>query len=139
MYQQAPDDQKLQEILKSSKTIAIVGVSDKSDRPSYGVAEWLIKNSHLDVYLVNPRVAELFGRMVYPSLEALPVAPDIVDVFRNIADAPANLEEALKVKAKVFWLQLGLEDEEVAKLAQAAGVISIQNRCTKIEYARLMH
>ena len=125
MYQQAPDDQKLQEILKSSKTIAIVGVSDKSDRPSYGVAEWLIKNSHLDVYLVNPRVAELFGRMVYPSLEALPVAPDIV--------------EALKVKAKVFWLQLGLEDEEVAKLAQAAGVISIQNRCTKIEYARLMH
>jgi predicted CoA-binding protein len=139
MYQQAPDDQKLQEILKSSKTIAIVGVSDKSDRPSYGVAEWLIKNSHLDVYLINPHVAELFGRKVYPSLEALPVAPDIVDVFRNIADAPAILEAALKVKAKVFWLQLGLEDEEVAISAQAAGVISIQNRCTKIEYARLMH
>ncbi len=138
MTQQAPSDEELREILKSSQSIAIVGVSDKPDRPSYGVAEWLINNSHLEVYLVNPRVSELFGKTVYPSLSDLPITPDIVDVFRNIADAPAILEESIAVKAKTLWFQLGLADEAVAKQAVDAGLKSIQNRCSKIEYARLI-
>ena len=138
MILQAPSDEELREILKSSQSIAIVGVSDKPDRPSYGVAEWLINNSHLEVYLVNPRVSELFGKTVYPSLADLPITPDIVDVFRNIADAPAILEESIAVKAKTLWLQLGLADEAVAKQAVDAGLKSIQNRCSKIEYARLI-
>ena len=138
MIQQAPSDDELREILKDSKSIAIVGVSDKPDRPSYGVAEWLINNSHLEVYLVNPRIAELFGRTVYPSLTELPVIPDIVDVFRNIADAPAILEESIANKAKTFWLQLGLTDEAVAERTIKVGLNSVQNRCSKIEYARLI-
>ena len=137
MFQEAPDDSVLKELLVHAETIAIVGVSDKPDRPSYGVAQWLIENSHLDVYLVNPRVDELFGKKVYATLADLPVKIDIVDVFRNIADAPAILDEAIAIDAKIFWLQLGLSDQEVAVKAAAAGIIPVMNRCSKIEYQRL--
>ena len=138
MLQEAPDDSVLKELLVHAQTIAIVGVSDKSDRPSYGVAQWLIENSHLDVYLVNPRVEQLFGKKVYATLADLPVKIDIVDVFRNIADAPAILDEAIAIDAKIFWLQLGLSDQDVAVKAAAVGIIPIMNRCSKIEYQRLV-
>ena len=137
MFQEAPDDSVLKELLVHAETIAIVGVSDKPDRPSYGVAQWLIENSHLDVYLVNPRVDELFGKKVYATLADLPVKIDIVDVFRNIADAPAILDEAIAIDAKIFWIQLGLSDQDVAVKAAAAGIIPVMNRCSKIEYQRL--
>jgi hypothetical protein len=137
MFQEAPDDSVLKELLVHAQTIAIVGVSDKPDRPSYGVAQWLIENSHLDVYLVNPRVEQLFGKKVYATLADLPVKIDIVDVFRNIADAPAILNEAIAFDAKIFWLQLGLGDQDIAVKAAAAGIIPIMNRCSKIEYQRL--
>ena len=138
MYQEAPNDQELAQLLATSHSIAIIGVSDKPDRASYGVAKWLIENSHLEVYLVNPRVEDLLGKKVYPSLDSLPSAVDIVDVFRNIADVPPILEEAIAANAKVFWLQLDLISQEVAEKAEAAGLTSVQNRCTKIEYARLL-
>jgi len=138
LFAEAPKDEILKELLLTAQTIAVVGVSDKADRPSYGVAQWLIENSHLDVYLVNPRVNELFGKKVYPTLADLPVKIDIVDVFRNIADAPAILDEAIDIGAKVFWLQLGLSDQDVAEKAATAGLISIMNRCSKIEYERLI-
>ena len=137
LFAEAPNDQVLKELLLGAQTIAVVGVSDKADRPSYGVAQWLIENSHLDVYLVNPRVDELFGKKVYATLADLPVKIDIVDVFRNIADAPAILDETIAIGAKVFWLQLGLSDQDVAEKAAAAGLIPIMNRCSKIEYQRL--
>jgi len=137
MFQEAPDDSVLKELLVHAQSIAIVGVSDKPDCPSYGVAQWLIENSHLDVYLVNPRVDELFGKKVYPTLADLPVKIDIVDVFRNIADAPAILDETIAIGAKVFWLQLGLSDQDIAEKAAAAGLIPIMNHCSKIEYQRL--
>ena len=136
--QEAPDDSVLKELMLTAQTIAVVGVSDKADRPSYGVAQWLIENSHLDVYLVNPRVNELFGKKVYPTLADLPVKIDIVDVFRNIADAPVILDEAIDIGAKVFWLQLGLSDQAVAEKAATSGLIPIMNRCSKIEYERLI-
>jgi len=138
LFAEAPKDEILKELLLTAQTIAVVGVSDKADRPSYGVAQWLIENSHLDVYLVNPRVNELFGKKVYPTLADLPVKIDIVDVFRNIADAPAILDEAIDIGAKVFWLQLGLSDQDVAEKAATAGLIPIMNRCSKIEYERLI-
>lgn len=137
MFAEAPNDQVLKELLLGAQTIAVVGVSDKADRPSYGVAQWLIENSHLDVYLVNPRVDQLFGKKVWPTLADLPVKIDIVDVFRNIADAPAILDETITIGAKVFWLQLGLSDQDVAEKAASAGLIPIMNRCSKIEYQRL--
>ena len=138
MFAEAPKDEILKELLLTAQTIAVVGVSDKADRPSYGVAQWLIENSHLDVYLVNPRVKELFGKKVYPTLADLPVKIDIVDVFRNIADAPAILDETIAIGAKVFWLQLGLTDQAVAEKATASGIIPVMNRCSKIEYPRLI-
>jgi hypothetical protein len=137
LFAEAPNDQVLKELLLGAQTIAVVGVSDKADRPSYGVAQWLIENSHLDVYLVNPRVDQLFGKKVWPTLADLPVKIDIVDVFRNIADAPAILDETITIGAKVFWLQLGLSDQDVAEKAASAGLIPIMNRCSKIEYQRL--
>jgi len=138
LFAEAPNDQILKELLLTSQTIAVVGVSDKADRPSYGVAQWLIENSHLDVYLVNPRVEELFGRKVYPALADIPVQIDIVDVFRNIADAPAILDEAIAINAKIFWLQLGLTDQAVAEKAATLSIIPVMNRCSKIEYQRLV-
>jgi uncharacterized protein len=138
LFAEAPKDEILKELLLTAQTIAVVGVSDKADRPSYGVAQWLIENSHLDVYLVNPRVNELFGKKVYPTLADLPVKIDIVDVFRNIADAPAILDEAIDIGAKVFWLQLGLTDQAVAEKATASGITPVMNRCSKIEYRRLI-
>ena len=137
MFAEAPNDQVLKELLLGAQTIAVVGVSDKADRPSYGVAQWLIENSHLDVYLVNPRVDQLFGKKVWSTLADLPVKIDIVDVFRNIADAPAILDETIAIGAKVFWLQLGLSNQDIAEKAAAAGLIPIMNRCSKIEYQRL--
>jgi len=137
LFAEAPNDQVLKELLLGAQTIAVVGVSDKADRPSYGVAQWLIENSHFDVYLVNPRVDQLFGKKVWPTLADLPVKIDIVDVFRNIADAPAILDETITIGAKVFWLQLGLSDQDVAEKAASAGLIPIMNRCSKIEYQRL--
>jgi predicted CoA-binding protein len=138
LFAEAPKDEILKELLLTAQTIAVVGVSDKADRPSYGVAQWLIENSHLDVYLVNPRVNELFGKKVYPTLADLPVKIDIVDVFRNIADAPAILDETIAIGAKVFWLQLGLSDQAVAENASVSGIIPVMNRCSKIEYQRLI-
>jgi len=138
LFAETPKDEILKELLLTAQTIAVVGVSDKADRPSYGVAQWLIENSHLDVYLVNPRVNELFGKKVYPTLADLPVKIDIVDVFRNIADAPAILDETIAIGAKVFWLQLGLTDQAVAEKATVLGIIPVMNRCSKIEYQRLI-
>ena len=138
MLDEAPNDEELRALLLASKTIAVVGVSDKPDRPSYRVAEWLIKNSLLQVYLVNPLISELFGKPVYPSLAQVPAGIDIVDVFRKIDDAPALLDEAIAKDSKVFWLQLQLSSQEVAEKASSAGIISVMNRCSKIEYERLI-
>jgi predicted CoA-binding protein len=138
LFFEAPNNEDLRALLLAARTVAIVGVSNKPDRPSYGVAEWLIKNSHLEVYLVNPLLTELFGKPVYRSLREVPVQIDIVDVFRNIDDVPAILDEAIELNAKVFWLQLGLSSQELAEKALGVGIIPVMNRCTKIEYARLV-
>jgi len=138
MLQEAPDDSVLKDLLVQAQTIAIVGVSDKPDRPSYGVAQWLINNSHLQVYLVNPLLTELFDRPVYPTLSEIPEHIDIVDVFRKIDDAPGVLDETIALNAGVFWLQLGLSSEEIAAKALNSNITPVMNRCTKIEYARLI-
>jgi predicted CoA-binding protein len=127
------------ELLHSAKTIAIVGVSNKADRPSYGVAEYLMKNSNYDLFFVNPAITELFGKPVYPSLEAVSEVSariDIVDVFRKIEDMPGILDEAIAIGAKSFWMQLGLRDDALADRGRAAGLIVIQDLCIKIEHEK---
>ena len=124
------------EILHRTKSIAIVGASANASRASYFVATYLLSSSPYDVYFVNPRATEILGRPVYPSLEALPVVPDLVDVFRRHDDLPTVLDETLAVGAKTLWLQLGSWHEDVARRAEAAGLDVVMDRCVKIEHAR---
>ena len=109
-------------ILRNTKSIAIVGASDKPSRASYFVATYLLSSSPYKVYFVNPVAKEILGQPVYQSLADLPEVPDLVDVFRKHDDLPTVLEETLAVGAKTIWLQLGSWHEEVAAKAEAAGL-----------------
>ena len=133
-----PSDEEIAELLRTSKTVAIVGASDNPERPVYGVSEWLLDNSHFDIYFVNPRLQNLFGHQVYPSIADIPAWVDIVDVFRNVADVPTVLDESIAVKAKSIWLQLGLRDDVSANRAVKNGLQVVQNRCLKIDYNSLL-
>lgn len=123
-------------LLRSTRTVAMVGASANPSRASYFVATYLLSSSDYDVYFVNPAATEILGRPVFPSLASLPVTPDLVDVFRKPADLPGVLDEALEVGAKALWLQLGLWDEATAQRGQAAGLDVVMDRCLKIEHAR---
>lgn len=123
-------------ILRTAKTIAIVGASDNPARASYFVSTYLLGSSHYDVYFVNPRATEILGRPVYASLADLPVAPDIVDVFRKHDDLPGVAQEAVDAGAQTLWLQLGSWNEQAAKIAEDAGLSVVMDRCVKIEHAR---
>jgi len=133
-----PTDEEVAELLRKAKTVAIVGASDNPERPVYGVSEWLLDNSHFDLYFVNPRLQTLFGHEVYPSIADIPEWVDIVDVFRNVADVPTVLDESIAVKAKSMWLQLGLRDDVSANRAVKNGLQVVQNRCIKIDYNSLL-
>jgi len=132
-----PDAAALRSILRDTKSIAIVGVSPNPTRPSNEVYDYLASASDYQLYLVNPTIIELDGRRVYPSLRDLPVAPDLVDVFRRQDHLRSVLDDAIAVGAKVLWLQQGLWDEQVARDAQAAGMRVVMDRCLKVEHARL--
>lgn len=133
-----PTDEEVTALLKESKTVAIVGASDNPERPVYGVSEWLLDHSHFQIFFVNPRLDTLFGHEVYPSIADIPEWVDIVDVFRNVADVPTVLDEAIAVKAKTLWLQLGLKDDVSANRAVKNGLHVIQNRCLKVDYNSLL-
>jgi predicted CoA-binding protein len=128
----------LADLLKSAKTIAVVGVSDKPDRPSHGVAKYLLDTGSYEVFLVNPHLSELFGQKVYAALSDIPVPIDIVDVFRKTSDLPEVFREAETIGAKNIWLQLGLEDEALASHARALGIGVVMNRCLKVDHAALI-
>ncbi|WP_022875380.1 CoA-binding protein [Glutamicibacter mishrai] len=123
-------------ILRDTKTIAIVGASNKPSRASYFVATYLLSSSKYKVYFINPVLDEILGQPVYKSLADLPETPDLVEVFRKHDDLPSVLDEALAVGAKTLWLQLGSWHEEVARRAEAAGMNVVMDRCVKIEHAR---
>jgi hypothetical protein len=123
-------------LLRRTRSIAIVGASANPSRASYFVATYLLSSSPYDVYFVNPRADSILGRPVYPSLDALPVVPDLVDVFRKHDDLPTVLDETLAVGARTLWLQLGSWHEDVARRAQDAGLDVVMDRCVKIEHAR---
>ncbi|WP_421740625.1 CoA-binding protein [Cellulomonas sp.] len=133
---QGPSAPERLALLHSTKSIAIVGASNNPARASFFVATYLLSSSPYDVYFVNPRADEILGRPVYPSLESLPVVPDLVDVFRRHDDLPTVLDETLAVGAKALWLQLGSWHEDVARRGEAAGLTVVMDRCVKIEHAR---
>lgn len=123
-------------LLRRTKTVAMVGASANTSRASYFVATYLLSSSDFEVWFVNPAATQILGHPVYPSLDALPGVPDLVDVFRKPADLPAVLDETLAVGAKAIWLQLGLWDQDVADRGADAGLDVVMNRCLKIEHAR---
>ncbi|WP_313814645.1 CoA-binding protein [Glutamicibacter sp.] len=123
-------------ILRETKSIAIVGASNKPSRASYFVATYLLSSSNYRVYFINPVVDEILGQPVYKSLADLPEVPDLVEVFRKHDDLPTVLDEAVAVGAKTLWLQLGSWHEEVARRGEQAGLNVVMDRCVKIEHAR---
>lgn len=128
----------LEKILRETRTVAIVGVSDNPMRPSYGVWQYLRSATDYELYLVNPTISEVDGVTVYPSLDELPVVPDLVDVFRRHEYLPGVLDDAIKVGAKTLWLQQGLWHEQVARDGEAAGLQVVMDRCLKVDHARLL-
>lgn len=128
----------LEQILRETRTVAIVGASANPARASHEVWTYLKSASDYALYLVNPTISEVDGTPVYPSLADLPVVPDLVDVFRRREHLPSVLDDAVAVGAKVLWLQLGLRDEQVARDGAAAGLQVVMDRCLKVDHARLL-
>jgi predicted CoA-binding protein len=131
-------DEHLRGILARVKTIAMVGASTNEMRPSY-FAMLYLQGKGFRVLPVNPRAAgqTLLGETVYPDLASLPVVPDMVDIFRKSEDVPPIVDEAIRIGAKVVWMQLGVCHNAAAEKAERAGLTVIMDRCPKIEYGRL--
>ena len=127
----------LQGILKSVKTIAMVGASPDRTKFSYGVLR-VLHETGFDMIPVNPTpgLEEIRGLKVYPSLASIDRPVDMVEVFRNSAALPGIAREAIDIGAKVLWAQLGVRNDEAARLAEAAGLKVVMNRCPKIELFR---
>jgi uncharacterized protein len=132
-----PDDAALRDILRATRTVAIVGVSPNPMRPSNEVYRYLATRTGYELYAVNPTITELDGRPVYPALADLPVVPDLVDVFRRYDQLEAVAADAIAVGAKTLWLQQGLWHEHVAHEAHGAGLGVVMDRCLKVEHAAL--
>src|SRR5689334_10603736 len=131
-------DAQLRAILERVKTIAMVGASSNWNRPSYFVMKYL-QGKGYRVIPVNPGIAgqTLLGETVYASLSEIPEPVDMVDVFRPARDAPAIVGDAIAIRAKVVWMQLGIRNDAAAETAETAGIEVVMNRCPKIEFGRL--
>lgn len=128
----------IEQILRTTRTVAIVGASANPARASHEVWTYLRSRSDFELYLVNPTISEVEGTPVYPSLADLPVVPDLVDVFRRHEYLPSVLDDTIAVGAKTLWLQLGLSHQQVARDGEAAGVQVVMDRCLKVEHARFL-
>ena len=134
----APTNADVKALLEKSKSVAIVGISNKEDRASYQVAKWLQENSHFTLFFVNPVIDEVLGQKTFASLGDIPEKIDIVDVFRKAEDCPPVLDKAIAAGASAIWLQLGIASNEVAEKGTAAGLDVVMDRCINIDYAALV-
>jgi len=136
---QAPENAVLAELFATAQSVAVVGASPNEARTSHQIATWLMDHTPYEVYLVNPAATEdeIRGHGFYASLDQLPVVPDIVDVFRRAEHTPAIATEAAVAGAGTLWLQLGVVNDEAMSIARASGLTAVENRCIKVEYARL--
>ena len=134
MNQEHPD---IAALLRAGKTIAVVGLSNRRDRPSYGVAAYL-QNAGYRIIPVNPLEQEILGEKAYSTLEEIPEAGDIVDVFRRPEFVPEIVESAIRMGAKAIWLQEGVIHEAAGKRAREAGLTVVMDRCILKEHRRLL-
>ena len=133
-----PDDGEIKKLLEKSLTIAVVGLSAKPHRDSYRVAEYMQKHGYR-VLPVNPSLrGDVLGEKAFASLADIPVPVDIVNVFRRSEDVPAVVQEALPLKPKTIWMQLGIAHEEAAELAARQGIAVVMDRCIKIDHGLLL-
>lgn len=146
----------IEQILKDAKTIAVVGLSDKPDRPSFGVAMYLQSQGYR-IIPVNPNITEALGEKAYPNLTSVPVKIDLVDIFRRPADVPPVVDEAIHLtlspsphhlerdgkaergsnEAPAVWMQLGVINQAAADKAIAAGLDVVMDHCAKVEHQKL--
>ena len=132
-----PDDiPTLRRILRAARTIAVVGLSAEWHRPSFFAAKYMQEHGYR-IIPVNPRYAEILGERCHASLETIEVPVDIVDVFRRTEDVLPIAQQAIAIGAKCLWQQIGVKNLEAARLAEAAGLDVVMDRCVKIEHARL--
>ncbi|HUO28776.1 MAG TPA: CoA-binding protein [Bryobacteraceae bacterium] len=124
------------ELLKTSRTIAVVGLSGKRFRPSYGVAEYMQRHGYR-IIPVNPSEASVLGEACYPDLESIPEPVDIVDIFRRPEFVPEIVEAAIRIRARAVWMQEGVVHDEAAARAEAAGLFVVMDRCILKEHRRL--
>jgi uncharacterized protein len=131
-------DEDIAELLTNARTIAMVGASDRPDRPSYGVMRFLQDHGYR-VLPVNPQITgeHVHGEFVWRDLGQIGVPIDIVDIFRRPMAAGEAVDEAIAVGAKAVWLQIGVINEEAAERAEAAGLKVVMDRCPKIDIPRL--
>ncbi len=122
-------------ILRTYRTIAIVGLSANPFRPSHFAAIYMLAEGY-NIIPVNPREREILGRRCYPTLRDIPEPVEIVDIFRDPAAVPPIVEDAIAIGAKVVWMQLGVINEAAAQRARAAGLEVVMDACVKIEHAR---
>ena len=126
----------LRRILSECRTVAVVGLSPEWHRPSHFVAKYLQQHGYR-IIPVNPRSAEILGERCYASLLEIPERVDMVDVFRRTADVLPIAQQAVQIKARCLWQQIGVLNLEADKLARDAGLDSVMDRCVKIEHARI--
>jgi predicted CoA-binding protein len=131
-----PSDDELREIYGETKTIAVVGASNDESKAANSIPRYLQRQGYR-IVPVNPRGGEILGERAYPSLKEVDVPVDVVDVFRPSEETPAIASDAVTIGAKVLWLQLGIESDEAAKIAQKGGVRAVMNLCMGATHKRL--
>jgi uncharacterized protein len=124
------------ELLRTSRTLAVVGLSSKRFRPSYGVTEYMQRNG-FRIIPVNPLETAVLGEKSYPNLDAVPERVDIVDVFRRSEFVPDIVEAAIRIGARAVWMQEGVVHEAAAERARAAGLTVVMDRCILKEHRRM--
>ena len=127
---------RIPEILRDARTIAVVGLSGKRFRPSYGVAEYMQRSGYR-IIPVNPREQQVLGETSYPDLESVPESIDIVDIFRRSEFVPEIVEAAIRKGPKVIWMQEGVVHEEASRRAMEAGLEVVMDRCILKDHRRM--
>ena len=130
------DAATLKRLLEQTRTIAVVGMSDKAHRASHAVGKYLLDHGY-QVIPVNPTIEQVLGQKSYAKLADIPMQVDMVDCFRRSEQMVELAREAIAINATCLWMQLGIENEQARVLAEQAGLDVITNRCTKVEHARL--
>lgn len=132
-----PSDQQIADLLRTARTIAVVGLSDNPARPSYEVASYLQSQGY-EIVPVNPTIEQSLGRKAHASLREVEGPVDIVDIFRRSEEVDGVVEEAVAIGAKAVWMQLGVINEGAARKAREAGLTVVMDRCIKVEHRRLL-